>query len=42
MINKEHMQVLWTDPLGLKMLYGAIFLQVIGTLIIKKIVNIEY
>jgi tight adherence protein B len=42
MINKEHMELLWTDPLGLKMLYGALFLQVIGTLIIKKLVNIEY
>jgi len=42
MINREHMQLLWTDPLGLKLLYGAIFLQVTGMLIIKKIINIEY
>jgi tight adherence protein B len=42
LINREHMQLLWTDPLGLKLLYGAIFLQVTGMLIIKKIINIEY
>jgi len=42
MINREHMQLLWTDPLGLKMLYVAIFLQVVGMLIIRKIINIEY
>jgi tight adherence protein B len=41
-INHEHMQLLWTDPMGLKMLYAAIFLQVVGTLIIRKLVNIEY
>lgn len=42
MINREHMQLLWTDPLGLKMLYGAIGLQVLGMLIIRKILQIEY
>jgi tight adherence protein B len=31
-----------TDPLGVKMIFGALFLQVLGTLIIRKIVNIEY
>jgi tight adherence protein C len=39
MINREHMQLLWTDPLGLKLLYGAIFLQVTGMLIIKQIIK---
>jgi len=41
-INREHMQLLWTDPLGLKMLYAAIALQVIGVLIIRQILKLEY
>jgi tight adherence protein B len=30
------------DPLGIKMIFGALFLQILGTLIIRRIVNIEY
>ena len=30
------------DPLGIQMIVGAIVLQVVGALIIRKIVNIEY
>jgi tight adherence protein B len=41
-IDVEHMRSLWEDPLGLKMIYGAVFLQIVGTLAIKKLVNIEY
>jgi tight adherence protein B len=41
-LNREHMQLLWTDPLGLKMLYGAIALQVVGVLIIRQILKLEY
>ena len=41
-INREHMQLLWTDPLGLKMLYAAIGLQVAGVLIIRQILKLEY
>jgi tight adherence protein B len=41
-VNREHMQLLWTDPLGLKMLYAAIGLQVVGVLIIRQILKLEY
>ena len=30
------------DPLGHQMMFGGVALQVIGTLIIRKIVNVEY
>jgi len=33
--------VLFEDPLGKKMLAGAIFMQVMGALVIRKIVNIQ-
>jgi tight adherence protein B len=41
-VNREHMQLLWTDPLGLKMLYAAIGLQVVGVLIIRQILKLDY
>ncbi len=31
-----------SDPLGVSLVMGALALQVIGTLIIRKLVNIEY
>src|SRR5262249_51037906 len=37
-----HMQMLISDPLGIQMIVGALVLQVIGTLIIRKLVNIPY
>jgi tight adherence protein B len=41
MVNPDHMSVLWQNPLGLKMIYAALILTVIGALIIRKIVNIR-
>jgi tight adherence protein B len=41
-IAPEHMKVLTTDPLGPPMILAAIVLQILGTLIIRKLVNIEY
>jgi len=40
-LNPEYMMLLFTDSMGKKMLAGAIFLQVIGALVIRKIVNIK-
>jgi tight adherence protein B len=37
-----HMGLLITDPLGRQMLMGGIVLQVIGVLIIRRIVDVEY
>ncbi len=39
--NPEHISLLWTHPMGLKMLYGAIAMTLIGALIIRKIVRIR-
>lgn len=41
-INPKLINTLFHDPLGQKLLMGATFLQVTGTLIIRKIINIEY
>jgi len=39
--NPAHISLLWTHPLGLKMLYGAVVMTIIGGLIIRKIVNVR-
>ena len=38
----NHMKMLINDPLGVQMIVGALTLQVIGTLIIRKLVDIPY
>jgi len=40
--SPNHMSTLITDPLGQRMIVIALLLQVTGTLIIRKLVNIEY
>jgi tight adherence protein B len=40
-LNPGYITVLFTDPMGKKMLAGAAFLQVLGALMIRKIVNIK-
>ncbi len=40
-LNPDYIMILFTDPLGKKMLAVAIFLQVVGALVIRKIVNIK-
>jgi tight adherence protein B len=41
-ISPQHMTTLVTDPLGIQMVAVAGFLQISGTLIIRKLVNIPY
>jgi tight adherence protein B len=41
-VSPGHMTTLITDPLGIQMLVVAGFLQVSGTLIIRKLVNVPY
>jgi tight adherence protein B len=41
-VSPEHMRMLVNDPLGKQMIIGALVLQVIGTLIIRKLVDIPY
>lgn len=40
-LNPEYLTPLFTDPLGRKMLAGAIIMQLVGAMVIKKIVNIK-
>lgn len=40
-LNHDYVMVLFSDPMGTQMLVGAIFLQVLGALVIRKIVNIK-
>ncbi|MCS7306141.1 MAG: type II secretion system F family protein [Thermoguttaceae bacterium] len=40
-LNRDYVMVLFTDPMGKKMLAGAIGMQLLGALVIKKIVNIQ-
>ncbi|MCU0873503.1 MAG: type II secretion system F family protein, partial [Pirellulaceae bacterium] len=39
--NPEYLAVLFRDPIGHLMLVGAVVLQIIGALVIKKIVDIK-
>lgn len=41
-VNPAHRETMLGDPLGIQMLVGAGVVQVIGTLIIRKIVNVAY
>lgn len=38
----DQMSVLWTDPIGVRMLIGAVVLQIVGVLVIRRIIDIEY
>ncbi len=40
-LNPEYLMVLFDDPMGKQMLAAAIVMQVIGALVIRKIVNIQ-
>ena len=41
-VQPDHIRTLINDPLGMQMIYGALTLQLAGTFIIRKIINIEY
>ena len=40
--NPQHRATMFGDPLGIKMMIGAGVLQLVGTWVISKIVNVEY
>lgn len=40
-LNPEYLMILFSDPMGKQMLAIAIIMQVVGALVIRKIVNIE-
>jgi tight adherence protein B len=39
--NPKHMSLLWTNPMGLKMLYSSVLMTCIGGLIIRRIVRVR-
>jgi tight adherence protein B len=41
-LNPDHIRVLVNDPLGVRLILLAVFLQVTGGLIIRKLIRIEY
>jgi tight adherence protein B len=41
-INPDHLLALARDPIGIQMVAAALLLQVLGTLMIRRIVNVEY
>lgn len=41
LIAPAHVSVMFTDPLGRQMIMGAIVLQIVGVLIIRRIVDVE-
>jgi len=40
-LNPDYMMKLFTEPLGRQMLAGAVVMQIVGALVIRKIVNIK-
>jgi tight adherence protein B len=40
-LNPDYIMMLFTDPMGKQMLAGAIVMQVLGALVIRKIINIK-
>lgn len=40
-LNPDYVMVLFTDPMGKKMLMGGIIMQLLGAAVIRKIVNIQ-
>jgi tight adherence protein B len=42
LLSPDFMRILWEDPLGLRLVLAAIVLQITGTIIIARLVRIEY
>jgi tight adherence protein B len=41
-ITPDHIKVLVEDPLGIRMIVIGIVLQIVGTLVIRRLVDVEY
>jgi len=41
-INEETRRLMFNDPLGQQLMIGAVTLQIVGTLIMRKIINVPY
>lgn len=42
LLSPDFMRILWEDPMGLNLVMAAVVLQIIGTIIISRMVKIEY
>ena len=42
LVNPSHMRAFLADPMGVRMLQIALVLQIAGTLMIRRIVSVEY
>jgi Flp pilus assembly protein TadB len=42
LLAPAHMRAFVEDPLGVRMIMGALVLQVIGVVAIRRIVNVEF
>ncbi len=40
-LNYDYMMILFTDPMGKQLLAGALFMQFLGAITIRKIINIK-
>lgn len=40
--DPDSLQLLISDPLGIRMIAGAVVLQIVGTLVVRKLADIEY
>jgi len=40
-LNPDYVMPLFTDPMGRQMLVGAIVMQLLGAIVIKKIISIK-
>ena len=40
-LNPDYVKVLFTDPMGKQMLAVGVIMQIVGALVIRKIVNIK-
>jgi tight adherence protein B len=41
MVHPEGISILWTNPIGLKLLYTAVVMNVLGALVIRKVIRIR-
>ena len=42
LMSPDFMRILWEDPMGLNLVMAAVVLQILGTIIISRMVKIEY
>ena len=42
LLSPDFMRILWEDPLGIQLIIIALTLQIVGTIIITRLVKIEY